>query len=448
MRRRRSRPAASGCARCWSCSAPGRARARWRSGPRPRSSWSTWRPSSTTTSSTRRRCAAAGRPWSRAPAAIARWRSATCCSRAPSPCSARNGDGRQVELLSAPRSPSPAASWPSAATPSTSISAERYLERCELKTARLFECACLIGGSTPTRRRPAPQLGALRTSARDRPRLPAPRRRPRRHRPARADRQGARHRPARRHGDPAADPGPGARRLAGRARTCAASTPAARGGGLRPDRRDRASWTRSAPAPRRRVELAKRALERSGRSSPSSASCSSWSPTASSSATPERRGFGGRGLEVLGEDVVRAEGGDEALDLVLHVGADQDVADRRAPTRCRGRAPRRGGRRCPGCSGRRRSTRIRGSAARRASAARSPAPSRSGRRAPSCRTGRRAGRHASAGWRRQTASRRCWARARAQGRARSRRASLSAALPLRMLYRRCAGDALGHRPQA
>jgi geranylgeranyl pyrophosphate synthase len=27
----------------------------------------------------------------------------------------------------------------------TSISAERYLERCALKTARLFECACLIG---------------------------------------------------------------------------------------------------------------------------------------------------------------------------------------------------------------------------------------------------------------------------------------------------------------
>ena len=26
-----------------------------------------------------------------------------------------------------------------------SISAERYLERCELKTGRLFECACLIG---------------------------------------------------------------------------------------------------------------------------------------------------------------------------------------------------------------------------------------------------------------------------------------------------------------
>jgi geranylgeranyl pyrophosphate synthase len=30
-----------------------------------------------------------------------------------------------------------------------SISAERYLERCDLKTARLFECACLIGRAAP-----------------------------------------------------------------------------------------------------------------------------------------------------------------------------------------------------------------------------------------------------------------------------------------------------------
>jgi geranylgeranyl pyrophosphate synthase len=30
-----------------------------------------------------------------------------------------------------------------------SISAQRYLERCELKTARLFECACLIGRAGP-----------------------------------------------------------------------------------------------------------------------------------------------------------------------------------------------------------------------------------------------------------------------------------------------------------
>ena len=67
-------------------------RARRRSAPRPRSSSSTWRPSSTTTCSTRRRFGAAARPWWRAPAAIARWRSATCCSRAPSPSSAADGD--------------------------------------------------------------------------------------------------------------------------------------------------------------------------------------------------------------------------------------------------------------------------------------------------------------------------------------------------------------------
>ncbi len=40
---------------------------------------------SMTTSSTRRRFAAAARRWSRVPAATARWRSATCCSREPSP---------------------------------------------------------------------------------------------------------------------------------------------------------------------------------------------------------------------------------------------------------------------------------------------------------------------------------------------------------------------------
>jgi geranylgeranyl pyrophosphate synthase len=36
-----------------------------------------------------------------------------------------------------------------------SISAERYLERCELKTARLFECACLIGGAGSDGENPA-----------------------------------------------------------------------------------------------------------------------------------------------------------------------------------------------------------------------------------------------------------------------------------------------------
>ena len=53
---------------------------------------------------------------------------------------------------------------------------------------------------------------------RDRARLPAARRRPRRHRPAGAHRQGPRHRPPRRHRHPAADPGPRARSLARRRR--------------------------------------------------------------------------------------------------------------------------------------------------------------------------------------------------------------------------------------
>ena len=42
----------------------------------------------------------------------------------------------------------------------TTTSAERYLERCRLKTARLFECACLIGRATAAA---DPAAGALRT---------------------------------------------------------------------------------------------------------------------------------------------------------------------------------------------------------------------------------------------------------------------------------------------
>ena len=95
----------------------------------------------------------------------------------------------------------------------TSVSEQRYLERCRLKTAQLFECACRLGRVASG----LPGEEALAGFGRgDRARLPAARRRPRRHRPARADRQGARHRPARRHRHPAADPGrargPGARR--------------------------------------------------------------------------------------------------------------------------------------------------------------------------------------------------------------------------------------------
>ena len=336
----------------------------------------------------------------------------------------------------APRSRSPSASSPSAATPSTSsISAERYLRalRAEDRAAVRVRLPDRRRRGPRGRRRPAP-LRDLR--ARDRARLPAPRRRPRRHRPARADRQGARHRPARRHRDPAADPRPRARRRRWPSSTCARSTPAAprrsATGSPRP-----ASSRRSAPAPAARVGAAKRALERSGRSSPSSASCWSWSPTGSSSATPERlparspRGGSGpprgrrrsarppppcspgSGVEVvehrLGAAVERLV---EAVDDLLAVDA---AAVPLALGAAQVDVP---------------------------AGARSPAPSRSGRRGPSRRTGRRAGRHRRRGVGSPARLEDAAARARARGRAaRSGRASLSAALPLRMLlsaeHRRC-----------
>ena len=54
---------------------------------------------------------------------------------------------------------------------------ERYLSRCRLKTARLFECACLLGCDDEALREFGAEIG-----------LPAARRRPRRQRAAGADR--------------------------------------------------------------------------------------------------------------------------------------------------------------------------------------------------------------------------------------------------------------------
>ena len=83
--------------------------------------------------------AASGRePRGRAPA--------TCSSPAPSPCWPTAGEARAIELLA---SASVALARGELAQRQdaydTSISEERYLERCRLKTAALFECACLIG---------------------------------------------------------------------------------------------------------------------------------------------------------------------------------------------------------------------------------------------------------------------------------------------------------------
>ena len=144
--RRPWRPAASGCGRCWSCSAPARPGGRRRSAARPRSSWSTWRPWSTTTSSTTRRCAAAGRP---SPPTSGRDRATAVgdllFSRAFALLAAA-GDARAIELLAAA---SVALARGELAQRQdafdTSISEQRYLERCRLKTATLFECACLLG---------------------------------------------------------------------------------------------------------------------------------------------------------------------------------------------------------------------------------------------------------------------------------------------------------------
>ena len=75
---------------------------------------------------------------------------------------ARNGSGDAIELLS---EASLALAQGELAQRrdayDTSISAERYLERCRLKTGRLFECACLIGGAASGANATAPELRAF-----------------------------------------------------------------------------------------------------------------------------------------------------------------------------------------------------------------------------------------------------------------------------------------------
>ena len=169
------------------------------------------------------------------------------------------------------------------------VAVERYLRRCELKTAALFEAACRLGALTAARRLGRARRRARRVRAADRPRLPDARRRARRLRAGRAHRQVARHRPARRHRHAAVHP---------RARTRAASWPSSTwprssgadgragarrcaSGSPRPVRSTRraSGRSRSSPRPRRRCR----------RSSPTAARrCWNWSPTRSSSATAER----------------------------------------------------------------------------------------------------------------------------------------------------------------
>ena len=101
----------------------------------------------------------------------------------------------------------------------TSITEERYLERCSLKTARLFESACRLGRISSGR----PGIEELAAFGReiglafqlldDVLDVTGP--------PG-ADRQGPRHRPARRHRDAAVDPGSAARSGSRRGASCGA----------------------------------------------------------------------------------------------------------------------------------------------------------------------------------------------------------------------------------
>ena len=103
--------------------------------------------------------------------------------------------------------------------PDTTVDA--YLERCALKTGKLFEAACVLGGG---QRR-------LRPAARDR--LPDRGRHPRLHGRHDRDREGPRHRPSRRDADAAVAPRragrsrrPGRRSPAGRSRACSSASAA------------------------------------------------------------------------------------------------------------------------------------------------------------------------------------------------------------------------------
>ena len=70
----------------------------------------------------------------------------TCCSRAPSPSSPQRTGERQVGLLSAASIGLALGELAQRRDAfDTSIGEQRYLERCGLKTAGLFESACLVG---------------------------------------------------------------------------------------------------------------------------------------------------------------------------------------------------------------------------------------------------------------------------------------------------------------
>ncbi len=172
------------------------------------------------------------------------------------------------------------------------VAVERYLRRCELKTAALFEAACRLGALTAADGSPGLADGARRLRAADRAGLSDARRRARRIRSCRADRQVAWHRSARRHRHAAVHPRARTRARARCVRPVLARRSAARPRSCASESLQPARWTRHAsrrslswPTPR----------EGCRRCFPTDAqSCCASSPTPSSSATARSR-WGGSG---------------------------------------------------------------------------------------------------------------------------------------------------------
>ena len=237
--RRPWRRAASDCGRCWSCSA----RVRGRRGSGPRGYRDRAGPHGDARPRRRaRRGAAAPRPPDRRrhlrPRARRR-RPATCSSRAPSRCSPTPATGARSSCWPRPRWRWPAASSPSATTPSTSRSPSSATSTAAgLKTATLFECACLLGHDDERLRDFGAEIGLAFQLLDDV-----------------LDVAGPPERTGKARGTDLLDgtvtlPLIEARRRSRDARGRSARSRPGRGGGaLRPHRRHAALWRRSAPAP-------------------------------------------------------------------------------------------------------------------------------------------------------------------------------------------------------
>ena len=201
---------------------------------------------------------AAARPPGRATAPTPRAPPATTSSRGRSPSSRRPATSAAVGCLAdATLALARGEAMQRAQTHDPDTTVEAYLERCALKTGKLFEAACLLGSGG--------DRGPRRVRARARDRLPDRRRHPRLLGRDDRDRQDRRHRPARGDADAAADPRRARGRVGPAARSPAARSTARWSASPRPARssaraRSR-STTRAAPAPASTAHLRREELE-------------------------------------------------------------------------------------------------------------------------------------------------------------------------------------------